>query len=158
MDSSQTGAYLARIGARRPATPDADSLRDLHERHLNTVPFENVSIHLGERIGLDEKALFDKIVQRRRGGFCYELNGAFSGLLSALGFNVSLLSVKVFGDEGRLGPPFDHLALRVDLDEPWLVDVGFGRHARHPQLILRTYRERFGFELDRLPSILHPRG
>jgi N-hydroxyarylamine O-acetyltransferase len=79
-----------------------------------------------------KKALLDKIVRRRRGGFCYELNGAFAALLTALGFDVTLLAAKVYLPDGRLGPPFDHLALRVDLDEPWLADVGFGAHARRP--------------------------
>jgi N-hydroxyarylamine O-acetyltransferase len=123
--------YLARIGARRPAALTAEVLRELQDRHLATVPFENLSVHLPERIELDEDALTDKIVRRRRGGFCYELNGAFAILLRALGFEVSLLAGQVYGG-GRLGPPFDHLALRVDLDEPWLADVGFGRFARHP--------------------------
>ncbi|SFP46461.1 N-hydroxyarylamine O-acetyltransferase [Amycolatopsis arida] len=124
-------AYLARIGATRPAAPDAAALRELHARHLESVPFENLSIHLGEPIVLESEALVDKIVRRRRGGFCYELNGAFAELLRALGFRVTLLAARAYGDEGW-GPPFDHLALRVDLAEPWLVDVGFGRHARYP--------------------------
>jgi N-hydroxyarylamine O-acetyltransferase len=123
--------YLARIGARPPTAPTAEALRELHDRHLAAVPFENLSVHLPERIDLDEDALIDKIVRRRRGGFCYELNGGFAVLLRALGFEVSLLAGRVYGD-GRLGPPFDHLALRVDLDEPWLADVGFGRFARYP--------------------------
>lgn len=57
MDSSQIDDYLAHIGATRPSALDADALRDLHERHLNTVPFENLSVHLGKRIVLDEDAL-----------------------------------------------------------------------------------------------------
>lgn len=101
MNADQIDAYLARIGARRPAAPDAASLRELQEHHLSTVPFENLSIHLDERITLTEDALFDKIVMRRRGGFCYELNGAFAALLRGLGFDVTLLSAKVFGDGGK---------------------------------------------------------
>jgi N-hydroxyarylamine O-acetyltransferase len=124
-------AYLARIGATRPASPTVEALRELHERHLNTVPFENLSVHLPEPIELTEDALFDKIVRRRRGGFCYELNGAFGALLGELGFPVTLLAARVWTGE-RFGIPFDHLALRVDLDEPWLADVGFGRFARYP--------------------------
>jgi N-hydroxyarylamine O-acetyltransferase len=131
VEEAQVDAYLARIGARRPAAADPESLRDLQVRHLLAVPFENLDIGLGEPIVLEEKALVDKVVRRRRGGFCYELNGAFAELLSALGFPVTLLAARVFGD-GRPGPPFDHLALRVDLAEPWLVDVGFGRFAHHP--------------------------
>jgi N-hydroxyarylamine O-acetyltransferase len=91
------------------------------------VPFENLDIALGRPIVLDEAALFDKIVERRRGGFCYELNGLFASLLRALGFQVTLLSGGFFrshGEEGTVfGPDFDHLALRVDLARPWLADV-----------------------------------
>ncbi|GDY32942.1 N-hydroxyarylamine O-acetyltransferase [Gandjariella thermophila] len=125
-------AYLARIGARRPAAPTPEALADLHERHLLAVPFENLSVHLGERVVLSEDALVDKIVRRRRGGFCYELNGAFAALLRALGYRVTLLAGRVFDEHGRLGPPYDHLALRVDAGEPLLVDVGFGQHTRRP--------------------------
>jgi N-hydroxyarylamine O-acetyltransferase len=131
VNSEQVDAYLARIGAARPGRADAAALRELQLRHLLAVPFENLSIHLGEPIVLDEETLLDKVVRRRRGGFCYELNGAFAALLSALGFEVTLLAARVFGDDG-LGPPFDHLALRVDAPDPWLADAGFGRLSRHP--------------------------
>jgi N-hydroxyarylamine O-acetyltransferase len=126
-------AYLTRIGAARPPQADPATLRELQLRHLLTVPFENLSIHLGEPIVLDPGALVDKLVHRRRGGFCYELNGAFATLLAALRFPVTLLAARVFSANG-LGPPFDHLALRVDLDSSgsWLVDVGFGRHSHYP--------------------------
>jgi N-hydroxyarylamine O-acetyltransferase len=126
------GAYLNRIGLPETRKPDAELLRELHLRHLRTVPFENLSIHLGEPITLDNDALVDKIVGRRRGGFCYELNGAFAALLDALGFNVTLHACRVHMGEGRLTMPFDHMALIVELDEPWIADVGFGRHAHHP--------------------------
>ena len=123
MDDRTLDAYLARIGASR-----TDTLVELHERHVAAVPFENLDIHLGEVIVLEEDRLVDKVVNRRRGGFCYELNGAFAALLKALGHDVRLLSAKVFAD-GAFGPPFDHLALRVgDL----LVDVGFGRFSLRP--------------------------
>lgn len=112
--------------------PSVELLRELHIRHLSAVPFENLSIHLGEPISLDEEALLDKIVRRRRGGFCYELNGAFAALLEALGFRVTRHAARVFNGDGQLGIPFDHLALIVDLDEEWLVDVGFGRHTSYP--------------------------
>ncbi|QBS39537.1 arylamine N-acetyltransferase [Nocardia sp. CS682] len=131
MDHDLVLDYLRRIGVEASVRPDLDALRDLQRRHLETVPFENLSIHLGERIVLDEKLLVDKIVRRRRGGFCYELNGAFGALLSALGFPVTLLASGVY-DGGHVRPPFDHLVLRVDLDRPWLVDVGFGRNAWYP--------------------------
>jgi N-hydroxyarylamine O-acetyltransferase len=130
--------YLQRIGlahgvgsTQRPAA-DVEGLRALQAAHLRAVPFENLSIHLGERIELTQEALLAKVVDRRRGGFCYELNGAFAGLLRGLGYRVTLLQARVFGKDGSVGPPYDHLALRVDLAGPWLADVGFGRFTAHP--------------------------
>ncbi|WP_406329870.1 arylamine N-acetyltransferase [Streptomyces sp. NBC_00203] len=134
MNSAQADAYLRRIGTQYPAWPTSDVLRELQLRHLKTVPFENLSIHLGEEIVLEEKRLLDKVVGARRGGFCYELNGAFGALLGALGFDVTLLAARVYGEEGRLGIPYDHLALRVRTVDggDWLTDVGFGAHSLYP--------------------------
>ncbi|MFI8295157.1 arylamine N-acetyltransferase [Streptomyces nigra] len=142
MDSVEIDAYLRRLGAERPARPTADALRELHLRHLRTVPFENLSIHLGEEIVLEEKRLVDKVVGAGRGGFCYELNGAFGALLGALGFEVTLLAARVHGNEGRLGIPYDHMALEVRTADggAWLADVGFGAHSHHP-LALGTGEE-----------------
>jgi N-hydroxyarylamine O-acetyltransferase len=131
MDDVATAAYLSRIGVTGPVRPTAEWLRELQLRHLLAVPFENLDIHLGTRIVLAEQDLLEKIVARRRGGFCYELNGAFGGLLTALGFTVTLLAARVIS-AGQPGPPFDHLVLRVDMPEPWLVDVGFGRFSHYP--------------------------
>jgi N-hydroxyarylamine O-acetyltransferase len=124
-------AYLTRIGQPAPAGGTAPSLallRALHQAHLFTVPFENLSIHYGQSIALDPAALYDKIVTRRRGGFCYELNGLFAWLLGALGYGVSLLSAEVARAAGGFNPPFDHLTLCVHGLEgaDWLADVGFG--------------------------------
>ena len=130
-------AYLARIGAPGPLVLDAQALRFLHRAHLVAVPFENLSIHLGEPISLNEADLIDKIVGPRRGGFCYELNGAFACLLERLGAQVRRVSARVYGDDGTPGPPFDHLALVVRLPDgtgPWLADVGFGSHSTYPLL------------------------
>jgi len=132
MDEQTLQQYLKRIGAQRPSAPTAEVLRDLHARHQLAVPFENLSIHLGEPITLDEEALFDKIVLRRRGGFCYELNGAFGRLLRALGFPVSYLAAGVFGESGTVSPLFDHMVLGVEAGGLWLADVGFGEHSLHP--------------------------
>jgi N-hydroxyarylamine O-acetyltransferase len=131
MDPVTVERYLERIGVDRSAAASPATLRALHRAHLLTVPFENLSIHLGEAITLDQDALVDKLITRRRGGFCYELNGAFASLLGALGFDVSLLAARPFVDD-HVGPPFDHLVLRVDTPEAWLVDVGFGAHSLYP--------------------------
>ncbi|MFJ2766406.1 arylamine N-acetyltransferase [Streptomyces sp. NPDC087300] len=134
MHSEQIDAYLRRIRADRPAAPTARALHDLHLAHLRAVPFENLSIHLGENIELTEKALVTKVVEAGRGGFCYELNGAFGALLGALGFGVTLLQARVCDDAGQPGIPYDHLALRVRTEDggDWLADVGFGTHSHLP--------------------------
>jgi N-hydroxyarylamine O-acetyltransferase len=134
VDRETAAAYLDRIGAEAPAAIDAEALADLHRAHQLTVPFENLSIHLSERISLAEDDLIDKIVRRRRGGFCYELNGMFAVLLETLGASVTRVAARVHGDSG-FGPPFDHLALIVraaDGTGPWLADVGFGSHTVYP--------------------------
>jgi N-hydroxyarylamine O-acetyltransferase len=128
-------AYLERIDYHGPLAPDAETLKRLHVAHMLAVPFENLSIHAGEPIILDDEALFDKIVVRRRGGFCYELNGLFAALLRALGFNVAMLSARVMNAQTGFGPEFDHMALMVTLEERWLVDVGFGDSFREPLLL-----------------------
>jgi len=125
-------AYLDRIGYRGPLTPTAETLRALQVAHLQTVPFENLSIHARQPVVLDDESLFDKVVARRRGGFCYELNGLFAALLRALGFRVTLLSAGVARADGTFGPDFDHMALLVTLEERWLADVGFGDSFRDP--------------------------
>ncbi len=97
------------------------------------MPFENLDIVARTPISLDLEAIHEKVVTRRRGGFCYELNGLFAWLLEQLGYDVTRLSARtVEGIDGELGPEFDHLVLQVDLAEPWLADVGFGDTFRTP--------------------------
>lgn len=119
-------AYLERINYHGSLTPTAETLHELQVAHLLAVPFENLSIHAKEPIVLEDEALFTKIVERRRGGFCYEVNGLFTALLREIGFDVVMLSAGVANAEGGFGPDFDHMALMVSLDQRWLVDVGFG--------------------------------
>jgi N-hydroxyarylamine O-acetyltransferase len=120
-------AYLDRIDYRGPLDPHFEMLRQLHLLHLLHVPFENLSIHSHEPIVLDDSALFDKIVSRRRGGFCYELNGLFAALLRELGFEVAMLSAQVAANQNEFSRDFDHMTLRIALNkERWLADVGFG--------------------------------
>lgn len=127
-------AYLERIGYLGPQEATYDMLRELHLLHLFAVPFENLDIHRGKLIMLDEGKLFEKIVTRKRGGFCYELNGLFAALLRELGFKVDLLSARVYDGE-RIGPEFDHLVLKVRLEKDWLADVGFGDSFSEPLLL-----------------------
>jgi len=125
-------AYLDRIGCQGPLAPTAETLCALQVAHLQTVPFENLSIHAGQPIVLDTDSLFEKVVVQRRGGFCYELNGLFAGLLRALGFTVGMLSAEVARADGSFSPEYDHMALLVTLADRWLADVGFGDSFREP--------------------------
>ena len=125
------GDYLRRIGYDRPIDLTAETLGALHRAHIATVPFENLDIHLGVPIVLSLPAFYDKIVTRRRGGFCYELNGLFGWLLEELGFEVALHSARV-ASPGRLSPEFDHLVLSVELEDRWVADVGFGESSLEP--------------------------
>ncbi len=137
MDETVWSAYLRRIAVPRPLTADTVTLHVLHRAHQLTVPFENLSIHLAEPITLTGDALIDKIVHRGRGGICYELNGAFALLLESLEAQVTRVAARVYGADGRLGIPFDHMALIVrssDGSGPWLADIGFGRNSVYPLL------------------------
>lgn len=88
--------YLRRMGLPEGAPPSVEQLCQLHAAHLMAVPFENLSIHLDEPVLLGPEDLVDKIPRRRRGGFCFELNGAFTMLLSALGYRVTRLAARVW--------------------------------------------------------------
>ena len=126
-------AYLDRIGASEPAEPTLDALAELALAQLYSVPFENLDIAGGRPLSVEPEAIYDKIVTRRRGGFCYELNGLFAWLLRELGYDVALLAAEV--PEPRDGGPRHpraHLVLLVDLDGQWLVDVGWGEAYRRP--------------------------
>lgn len=120
--------YLQRIHYQGSLEPTLQTLQALHETHLLTVPFENLSIHYGQPIILQEALLFNKIVRKHRGGFCYELNGLFAWLLGQSGFQVTLLSAQVAGNDGTFSPEFDHLTLLIHhlSGSDWLTDVGFG--------------------------------
>jgi N-hydroxyarylamine O-acetyltransferase len=144
-------SYLERINYRGSVEPTAETLRELQVAHLRAVPFENLSIHAGERIVLEDDALFTKIVRNRRGGFCYEANGLFGALLRALGFDVAMLSAAVANEAGEFGPGFDHMTLMVSLEQRWLVDVGFGDSFVEP-LLLDERREQV--QANRRYSIL----
>jgi len=116
---------------------------EIHRCHVLSVPFGCLAIHCGEIIILELPHLYRKVVDQRREGFCYELNGLFSWLLGELGYTgVSLLPAQVYSPvTQRYGPPRGHVVLLVELEgRRWLCDVGFGKCFRSP-LILEAGRE-----------------
>jgi N-hydroxyarylamine O-acetyltransferase len=132
--------YFERINYRGPAAKTFEVLSELQLMHLRTVPFENLDICNHIKIDLD--TLFDKIVARRRGGFCYELNGLFYQLLKELGFDVTTISARVYnGTTKGYSPEFDHMALIVSVnDVHYLVDEGLESLRCH-QLIQNQVRK-----------------
>ncbi|MDH4585436.1 arylamine N-acetyltransferase [Pseudomonas sp. BN415] len=129
LNPQQTEAYLRHLDTPAPPHADLASLDRLIAAHQQRVAFENVDVLLDRPIHIDAGAVFAKVVERQRGGYCYELNNLFARLLLALGYHVEMLGGRV-----RWGLPLDapqtmlsHLMLRVRLPEgPYLVDVGFG--------------------------------
>jgi len=120
-------ALLSRIGAKPPAAPTGAALAALHRAYVWTMPSEDYDIHLGVPISLHLDDIADKMIRRRRGGYCYELNGLFAGFLRELGFDVTLFSAFAFDEDGTRGPDFDHLRLLVDtFDGLFLADCGNG--------------------------------
>ncbi|MBW1841686.1 MAG: arylamine N-acetyltransferase, partial [Deltaproteobacteria bacterium] len=128
-----TTNYLARIGVDHIEKPGYAYLQKLQLHHLLAVPFENLDIRQGIKIVLNKRNLYEKVVVRHRGGFCYELNGLFCWLLRNMGFSVSMASGRVYiPAEDNFTPEFDHMVLLVQLDKTFLVDVGFGDAFRKP--------------------------
>lgn len=119
-------AYLARIGIDEVGDVSFEELERLQRAHLSRVPFENLDVFHRRGVFTDAGWSVAKIVARGRGGWCYELNGAFATLLSSLGFEVRWLGATVLLDSVSASPVPDHLAIEVTLDRPYLVDVGFG--------------------------------
>jgi N-hydroxyarylamine O-acetyltransferase len=129
-------AYLRRIGIDKEV-PTLNYLKRLHKAHLKHIPFENLDIHYGQKIILGYDKVFAKVIERGRGGFCYELNGLFYQLLLNLGFKCHLISGRVKNKEtGEFGREFDHMIiLLADQNDRWLVDVGFGEGFIEPKKI-----------------------
>ena len=127
MSHQDVDRYLARIGVDVAGrAPDLALLRDLQIAHLIAVPFENLDVFHRRGVSTDPAVSIRKIVDRGRGGWCFELNGSFAWLLRELGFDAVTVSCRVHGDDGW-GPDLDHCAIVVTLDgEAWFVDVGFG--------------------------------
>lgn len=124
--------YLARVGYKGDRSLTAANLARLQLAHLRAVPFENLDVFARTGVRVDLDWSIPKIVDHGRGGWCFELNGAFSWLLGALGYDVTLHSARVDGG-GELGPALDHLALVVRLGgRRLLVDVGFGDSSLSP--------------------------
>jgi N-hydroxyarylamine O-acetyltransferase len=123
----EISAYLDRIGFDHEPLPDRRTLDELQHHHLHAIPYENLDVLLGRKVVLDPAAAFDKLVKRRRGGWCYEMNGLFGWALGELGFYVTRLASGVMRPVIGDAAVGNHLVLRVDFESgSALGDVGLG--------------------------------
>lgn len=138
-------AYLDRIRFEGTPRPDHETLVALHRRHLLNINFENIDVQLQRPVGLAVAPIYEKIVEQGRGGWCYEMNGVLEWALKEIGFEVARINGGVMrsvrGDD-ILG---NHLLLLVQLDEPWIADVGFGDGMFEPIPLRQGEFEQRGF-------------
>lgn len=121
-----TADYLKRFNAPEEIEPFLQDLALLQSLHMEHIPFENLDVIRQEPIYLNLETIYEKVVNRRRGGYCYELNGLFHWLLQQLGFNAKLISATIQKPDGQWAKADTHAAILVELDTPYLVDAGFG--------------------------------
>ncbi len=128
LDPTRLDAYLARLGIVAPPSPTLEALDALIAAQLTHIPFENIDPLLGNPVRIDVDAIFDKLVTRRRGGYCFELNTLLAAALTALGYVVTPLAARVrWGVADSVQTPTSHMLLRVEVaHRSYLADVGFG--------------------------------
>lgn len=145
-------AYLNRIGFDEVPRADLDTLRRIHRLHLAAIPYENLDVQLGRKLGFDIDAHFRKLVGSKRGGWCYEMNGLMAWALEQIGFRVMRLAGGVRRDTAGDVVVGSHLVLAVLLERPYLADVGFGDGMIEPTPIVEgSFRQdQFEFRLERL--------
>ncbi|MEH7126260.1 arylamine N-acetyltransferase [Bacillus sp. JJ1773] len=122
--------YLKRLVVEK-SSPTRDYLSLLQKNHMEKIPFENLDVTRKINIELDIYRIYNKVIGLHRGGYCYELNGLFQQLLTELGFKSHLIACTVNKSTGWAKPD-THAAIIVQLDKPYLVDVGFGDSVRQP--------------------------
>lgn len=133
MDDKELSSYLDRIGLEGVPSRTIEGVAQVQRAHLSTVPFENLDILNGDvPLDLSEAGLYDKIVNRRRGGICYELNFLYAAALRAMGFDPELMGGRIYDD----GDEFDHVFVMLgdpdDASARWLTDVGFAYNFAAP--------------------------
>ncbi|MDF0695187.1 arylamine N-acetyltransferase [Rhizobium sp. MC63] len=152
LTTGQLDTYLARIGVDRPISLDLHSLSRLHRAHLMTFTWEALDAFMGWPSSVTPASAFAKMVEGRRGGWCYEMNGLFGAALDALGFRVTRLCGGV--DREKLGDIAigNHLTLRVDLDRAYLAEVGVADAIVEPVPLAVGPINQRGFDFSIMPT------
>jgi len=144
--------YLRRIGFEGKVRADLPTLRQIHRRHLAAIAYENLDVQLDVPIGFELDAVFAKLVQSPRGGWCFEMNTLLAWALELIGFSVLRMAGAVLRDQRGDGVVGNHLVLCVQLDQPYLADVGFGDGLIEPTALIEgPIRQEFlDFSLERM--------
>lgn len=150
----EVATYLQRIGFSGNPDGSVATLAKLQELHLKSVPYENLDILEGRPLSLEIEDLYDKIVDKNRGGYCFELNALFGWLLSELGYPVVHLMARFWRDEPDLPPKRRHQVLRVTAQgKDYLCDVGVGGIIpRRPIELVLDWEQDQGDECYKLES------
>ena len=137
-DGCDVQLYLDRIGFKGMPKVDVETLYELQRQHVKSVPYENLEIMAGKELTLDIPSVYKKIVQRHRGGYCFELNGLFGWMLRQLGFSVTEHYGRWLRGEPIQYPTRRHRVLRVKLNGlQYICDVGVGMTAPREPLVLK---------------------
>ncbi len=147
-------AYLRRIGLQGPLPPTVETLHAVHRAQAFAVPYEGLDIQQGVTLDLNPARIFDKLVTRGRGGWCYETNGLLGWALAELGFDVQRCTAGVYRREKGDAALGNHLMLIVKLEQDWLCDLGLGDALRAPvPLVQGLHRDAaLEFRLEHLPD------
>ncbi|MFJ2022522.1 arylamine N-acetyltransferase [Streptomyces sp. NPDC087897] len=145
--------YLKHLGYTGSLEPTARTLRELHKRHMMTVPFDNSrnapkGLAIWDDVDAGADVFFDALITERRGGICHEHSGLFRAVLTELGYDVTVISSGVRGANGEFGPDLEHMLNLVRIgDELWLADVGFaGPSFTEPVRVSEEVQTQFGFD------------
>lgn len=119
--------YLERIGF---MFHDGENLKEqfirLHRNHSLAVPFEDLNSFCKLPVSLQLDDIFDKVIHKRRGGYCFELNYLFQYLLNDLGNETYSIFCRPFSGEGVKLPLTHRMTAVLFSGELWLADVGLG--------------------------------
>lgn len=144
--------YMERIGIEGEIQPDLETLKKIQKQHLINIPFENIDIIKNRTLNLNTDSLFNKIIEEKRGGICYELNGLFLIFLKEIGYDVKYISARVREE----GTDLDHVLLLVNIyKEKYIVDVGFKDNYLYPikmipNLVQENYKN--SYKINQLES------
>lgn len=135
-------SYLKRIKSSHLTQVSVENLRQLQSNHLESIVLENLDTVIRREVSLDLNAAYEKIVENKRGGFCFELNNLFGWLLNQLGYTFKFIPCRVYSSMTGKYSLWSHVALIVEFDSgvEYLTDVGFSMNFKYPLKLICKYK------------------